>query len=81
VLCVCAIISSFLLPGAHPFAGATGKVNMMKIMRGDRNDLSGREYSDGLKALIYRMMDVVGKCHIFVFDGVCCTCHVSRRHG
>jgi hypothetical protein len=61
VLCVWIIISSFLLPGAHPFTGANGKVNMMKIMRGDHNDLSEREYSDGLKALICRMMDMVRK--------------------
>jgi hypothetical protein len=48
-----------LLPGAHPFAGTTGKVNISKVVKGDRSDLGGREYSHELKALIYTMVEVV----------------------
>jgi hypothetical protein len=48
-----------LLPGTHPFRGATGNVNLSKVLRGDYNELGEREYSEVLKALIYMMMDVV----------------------
>jgi hypothetical protein len=32
---------------------------MSKVVKGDHNDLGWREYSDELKALIYRIMHLV----------------------
>jgi hypothetical protein len=55
-VCLCFLL---FFEGVHPFAGASGRVNITKVVTGDHSELVGREYSDELKGLIYRMMDMV----------------------
>jgi hypothetical protein len=57
--------------GKHPFIGANGNVNVVKVCAGTFEKIDDPEYSDALKDLIYRMMHHVCVLAFVLFHGVC----------